>query len=352
MDLATATTAPTAARSQGQGGHRLAAAFDAVGRLPALEESVRRVVEQAFAEPFSAGRLADAIEADPALTAAVLRAANEIPEKRGRVGSALQAVELLSGPGVAAVVAELETYNLFQPPSDWGLAAVRFHRHAIATRSAAEQIAELGSVSDRDLVAAAALLHDIGQLVTMRLCSDSPAWLADRSLAAGQRAIRERRALGIDHCLVGSVLARRWGLPATLADALAGHHREDAEGLTATIRLADLVVHQVNGEAAPAEEIAKAASSCGLSADSLGRILYDFPHPAVQRPRRLELSPLSRREADALRGLAGGKVYREIAEQMGLSASTVRTHLHNVYRKIGVTDRAQAVLLASDKGWI
>ena len=65
-----------------------------------------------------------------------------------------------------------------------------------------------------------------------------------------------------------------------------------------------------------------------------------------------EPCPLSRREIDALRGLAEGKVYKEIATEMGLSASTVRTHLHNVYRKIGAADRAQAVLVARERGWI
>ena len=35
-----------------------------------------------------------------------------------------------------------------------------------------------------------------------------------------------------------------------------------------------------------------------------------------------------------------------------LSASTVRTHLHNVYGKIGAVDRAQAVLMATEQGWI
>jgi DNA-binding NarL/FixJ family response regulator len=62
--------------------------------------------------------------------------------------------------------------------------------------------------------------------------------------------------------------------------------------------------------------------------------------------------PLSGRELDALRGLAQGKVYKEIADDLSLSASTVRTHLHNVYRKLGAIDRAQAVLIACDRGWI
>jgi DNA-binding NarL/FixJ family response regulator len=45
-------------------------------------------------------------------------------------------------------------------------------------------------------------------------------------------------------------------------------------------------------------------------------------------------------------------VYKQIAGEMQLSVSTIRTHLHNVYGKIGAVDRAQAVLTARDCGWI
>jgi DNA-binding NarL/FixJ family response regulator len=45
-------------------------------------------------------------------------------------------------------------------------------------------------------------------------------------------------------------------------------------------------------------------------------------------------------------------VYKQIASEMQLSVSTIRTHLHNVYGKIGAVDRAQAVLAARDRGWI
>ena len=42
----------------------------------------------------------------------------------------------------------------------------------------------------------------------------------------------------------------------------------------------------------------------------------------------------------------------QIASELGLSTSTVRTHLHNVYGKLGAMDRAQAVLIATERGWI
>jgi len=62
--------------------------------------------------------------------------------------------------------------------------------------------------------------------------------------------------------------------------------------------------------------------------------------------------PLSSREVEVLACLAEGKVYKQIALELSVSASTVRSHLHNVYSKLGAVDRAQAVLLASRSGWL
>jgi DNA-binding CsgD family transcriptional regulator len=42
--------------------------------------------------------------------------------------------------------------------------------------------------------------------------------------------------------------------------------------------------------------------------------------------------------------LAKGGYYREIGEALGISQSTVRAHLHSVYRKLHVKSRAQAVI--------
>jgi DNA-binding NarL/FixJ family response regulator len=50
--------------------------------------------------------------------------------------------------------------------------------------------------------------------------------------------------------------------------------------------------------------------------------------------------------------LGNGLFYKQIAQALGLSVSTVRTHLYNAYRKLGVSDRAQAILLAREHNWI
>ena len=57
------------------------------------------------------------------------------------------------------------------------------------------------------------------------------------------RIHRERRELGVDHALVGGVLARRWGLPNRLATAIERHHSDDADGQAAMVRLADMLAH-------------------------------------------------------------------------------------------------------------
>ena len=57
-------------------------------------------------------------------------------------------------------------------------------------------------------------------------------------------------------------------------------------------------------------------------------------------------NPLSRRELQVLRLVAGGSGNREIARQLFISEATVKTHLLHLYDKLGVRERAAAVAVA------
>ncbi|HET8620610.1 MAG TPA: response regulator transcription factor [Acidimicrobiales bacterium] len=61
---------------------------------------------------------------------------------------------------------------------------------------------------------------------------------------------------------------------------------------------------------------------------------------------------LTRREAELLGLLGQGISPRAAAETMGLSNETVRTHTRNLYRKLGVGDRASAVAIAWREGLV
>jgi putative nucleotidyltransferase with HDIG domain len=335
----------------GTGGRRLAAAFDAISSVPVLAEARDRLAGVAAQPSASSVEIAAAIEADAGIAIAVMQAANNGNGPRGRASSVPEAVDALTPERVAQIAGRIKTYDSLSPG-----AAVdrfeRFRRHAIAVRAAADRVGELARIPERDELAVAALFHDVGRLVLGELYGEEFGIDSRRGGDPDERLRRERRELGIDHAIVGAVLIRRWGLPDAIATAVERHHASNVDGLPAAVRLADLIVHQAAGTGVTPGVLCAAAARLGIEDDELRALLFDYPHAAGARPRAAEPCPLSDREVDALRGLAAGKVYKQIAHELSLSVSTVRTHLHNVYKKIGAVDRAQAVLIARDRGWI
>ena len=338
-------------RQLGVGGRRLAAAFEAVSELPALADARRRLVRACEQGMPSTGEVIAAVEADAALAVAIMRAANNGDGPPGRVAAVREAVDTLTPDGVYAIASSLDTYDALEQPGMLTARHEQFRRHAIAVRQATERIAEAARLPAPDELAVAALLHDVGRLVFSELYGDG--YLADMlGEAPDERVRHERREFGIDHALVGAVLVRRWGLPASISVPIERHHSPDAEGAAAALRLADLLVHHCAGVAVAPDAIRAGAETLEIGDERLRDLIFEFPYGGEQRHRHAEPCPLSGRETDALRGLAEGKVYKQIAQELSLSVSTVRTHLHNVYRKTGAVDRAQAVLIARDRGWV
>ena len=95
----------------------------------------------------------------------------------------------------------------------------------------------------------------------------------------------------------------------------------------------------------PGHLIGEAGEQLELSETAMRGLLYDVSASAERDDRPIhEPSPLSRQETASLRCLAAGKTYKQAALELGLSVSTVRSHLHRAYVKLEVVDRAQAVL--------
>ncbi|MEB8343353.1 response regulator transcription factor [Streptomyces endophyticus] len=63
-------------------------------------------------------------------------------------------------------------------------------------------------------------------------------------------------------------------------------------------------------------------------------------------------SPLTAREADALRAAADGATVSDIAGELHLSESTVRNYLSSAIGKTGARNRTEALRAASEKGWL
>jgi putative nucleotidyltransferase with HDIG domain len=327
-------------------------AFEALEAFPALAESRSHLLSVLNRDHVATADVVSAVECDIALITAVLRLANAGQHVRGRVDTTVSAIERLRPQAILALASRMDTFDFFERASMWDSVPERFRLHALATQRAAERIASAVGYENRDRLALTSLLHDIGKLVLIHAYPGYPSQV-HRGAETPEECIREeRRELGVDHALVGGVLIRRWGLPASLATPIEHHHDPDARGEAAIIRLADMLVHYEQGTRVSASEMLQSARAVGLGPGELRRLMYELPSASSKRQRHVDPCPLTTRERGVLEHLAKGMVYKQIAQELALSVSTIRSHLHHIYGKLGAVDRAQAVLIANERGWI
>jgi len=65
-----------------------------------------------------------------------------------------------------------------------------------------------------------------------------------------------------------------------------------------------------------------------------------------------KFATLTQRESEILLHLVDGKTNKEIARELDLQEITVKIHVRNIYRKIGSQNRAQAVKITLESGWM
>ncbi len=351
--MASATSTAGRARTSPKRGGRgrvLAAALEQVEQFPALDTARDRLLDL-VGRGAPSSDLAETVESDVGLAIAVLHAASLGPGKE-QFSSTLEAVELLGPAHLEAAARGARTYQLLDHGKAAAVDAERFRLHSLTVQRAADAIAETTGSGNRDAIALAALLHDSGRLVLARLHAGYAERFDRRLGSPEERIAEERRELGIDHALVGGVLARRWQLSNEIAAAIERHHSDEDHGIGTIVRLADMLAAHTDGFPLNEEALRKVAATAGIEDDALREVIYELPRGAKRRRRASAPCPLSARELEVLRGLSEGKVYKQIAYELDLSASTVRSHLHNVYGKLGALDRAQAVLMATEHGWL
>jgi DNA-binding NarL/FixJ family response regulator len=88
-----------------------------------------------------------------------------------------------------------------------------------------------------------------------------------------------------------------------------------------------------------------------IAPDLAQKMLNTFESGKSSGSSRL-MPPLTERELEVIRALAQGKSDRQIANSLGISEKTVRNHTSNIYRKLHIFDRTQAVIYAIREGVI
>jgi DNA-binding NarL/FixJ family response regulator len=97
------------------------------------------------------------------------------------------------------------------------------------------------------------------------------------------------------------------------------------------------------------------AGEIWLDSHTTAAVMRQFAAPAADVPatpgRGQERSPLSRREVEIVNLVAQGLKNKEMGEKMCISEQTVKNHLHNIFRKLGVCDRLELALYAVHNGF-
>ena len=155
----------------------------------------------------------------------------------------------------------------------------------------------------------------------------------------------------------------------TAADLLLARAKVNVSHMLEAVRTPTLVLHARRDEVIPIEEGRLMAAGIPgaefVELDSRNHILLEH-EPAWQRFREAVLdflgmsdeapdqsvfASLSSREREVLALMAEGLANTDIAERLSISEKTVRNHTSNIFDKLGVWSRAQAIVFARDHGF-
>jgi putative nucleotidyltransferase with HDIG domain len=335
-------------RAERRGAGRLSEALRVAAGPPVLEHAAKRV-RDAMCDPRRPDRAAAlaAAGSDPGLVLMLLRAAGG-NANRAPAESLADAVCMLEPSQIEGVARHAPSYRALAPARRLDRHADQLRLHSLAVQRIAEVVARATGVADARIISTGALLHDIGKLTLAVLAPGYPARVYGDAHTPGARLKAERRTLGFDHATVGGLLARQLGLAPRLSRIIERHHAGGG-GEIGVVALADLLAHRSRGDAVETDRLLAAARAVDLDADDVEALMHDV-NAGSRVP--VEACPLTPTQLDVIQTLARGMSYKEIALELGVSASTIRSHLHHAYTTLGVSDRAQAVLTAVANRWI
>jgi DNA-binding NarL/FixJ family response regulator len=193
------------------------------------------------------------------------------------------------------------------------------------------------------------------------LLRDAPGLDAIGEAHDGQQAIERARALRPDVILMDLRMPGVDGVTAT--ERILADRPESRVLVLSTFDLDEYVYAALRAGASgfllketPADRLLAAirvvADGDVLFGPTILRRLVETYTRAGAAPDPAQLAALTAREAEVLRLVATGRANAEIAGELFLSEATVKTHLHRVMTKLGLSSRAQAVRVAYETGLV
>jgi len=196
--------------------------------FPSLPPVYMKVVNAVNSPNASVESIAEIIMADIAVTAKILQTVNSsffgLEEK---VSDIAQAVSILGIESVKNIVLAVQAFEKIEDPDQQALVD-QLWRHSMSVAIAAKRITKHETDSEKKAEEAytAGLFHDIGKLVLLK--SSPEDYGKARELAAESEISQweaEEKTFGCNHAEVGAYLLGRWGLPVSIIESAALHHK-------------------------------------------------------------------------------------------------------------------------------
>jgi len=225
---------------------RLDHIIDRVRPIPQIALKVVRLISD---HTHHVGEVAQEVKRDQVISAKVIGFCNSASIGMAKRVDSIERALLIVGEKCLLqliVAAGLEGF-LSQTEAGYSLCKGGLFQHACGTARVAGSLAQLTGQAPPDLAYTAGLLHDIGKVVLDQYMVAARPHFYRCVQAADVDLIRaESELFGVTHTEVGSRLAARWSIPATLTDAIQHHHLPEqaviAPELTHLVYLADLIM--------------------------------------------------------------------------------------------------------------
>ncbi len=160
--------------------------------------------------------------------------------------------------------------------------------------------------------------------------------------------VLDRAVLGAEGVAVAGDIARGGRPPAVVLLADTHHPGDVLSAARAGVR--GYVVDRTGGHPWAAVVRAVAAGGGWLSPAAAGELLEEFRVRAPHRLREAPRIPLTERELSVLRLVAQGCSNLEVAAELGLSQSTIKTHVSRMLARLDLRSRTQLAAFARDLG--
>lgn len=258
--------------------------------LPTFPAIVLQTLQRLRDEDADNADVAEVLAGDPGLTQRVIATVNSAAfSPVRRVGDVEHAIALLGRAAVESLVLGAGVQRVLPKPKGvfnatrfWGAAALR----ASVARALAQRI-------DRRRTAVsftAALLQDMAIPVMAHVGGRKyervlQAWHADEIALADA----ERDAFGWDHAEVGAMLCESWSFPASLRDAVRGHHGDEGDEPLGELPPAVTLVADLSERGDPEEQarLIEQVQDLGMAPDETVAVLADARERAEDLARLL-----------------------------------------------------------------